>query len=323
MNRILLPTVLTALALVSGCDRRGDEAPRPAPPAAVEQAPAGLTPSAGNRVLEFKLGENVVQMEVAEPSPSLTAEGKGFYYYRLLREAVIREQLAQIYDRARSEWNASAVRERFERDWGTIRDGFERLGREIEAQRLFAKDYLERKATNVYLQPADYYRQLVEAGRQNLPFASSVEWERFHQLFPTLEDIDTLAKGIPETVEEAWRIHGQGLIADAFGEHWVLGKLRQQDPEIDSKLVDRGLIGQAVPDLPHSLSQPTSQEDVRKQLLNEMRNRMALAEALETIDFKDAEIGRLFKERARQELLEPMPHPFENVQFLGEKGSMP
>jgi len=315
---------LGCAALVSavGCGG-GEEKPAPAAaptPAtaapAADPFPAPTNPDA--RIFRFELGDHIIRLEVEKPKMELTAEGELFHFYRRVRDAAIQEYLAQEFDAAKANWDSGKVRAAFEENWSETKAGYDRLRVELEAQARFLGQYLEARKADATLKATDYWEQFTKNNQGLPPFESVTEWDRFARMFPSQDAISGVMASIPTTAEEAWKIHGNDLIVQAFGEEWAIGELRKRDPEATKAIESASTIGPIFGDTPSTLGRLNSAEDARAQVLAELRNRLALAGLLRTIKFNTPEDQAMFDKAAREELKQPLPKPLENVELLPE-----
>ncbi|MBI1289697.1 hypothetical protein GC173_00440 [bacterium] len=306
---LLLGIVLLGGLAISSC---GEEKAAPAKDA----AGATAAPKAEGRTFRFELGEHVVELTVPPPAQPLTAEGEKFYYYQNLREASIREYLAQQFDAASKTWDSGKVKKIFEENWAETKAGFDRMRQEVEAQGKFLDAYLEEKKSDAALKATDFYTRFEQSHKDRAPFESVTEWDRFAKMFPTSKDVQQLVANIPQTVEEAWKIHGPALTAQSFGDEWTLGELRKRDPEAEKKLGDKAGFGTLFPESQSTMGRLNSPDNTRAQVMAELRNRIALANLLESIKFTSPEDQKLFTDGARKELQEPLPQPLESVKLI-------
>ena len=311
-----------ALILAVGCGGSDEKVPAASPAEAKPAAPAAdpmPTPTDPNaRVFRFEMGDHIIQLEVEKPKLELTAEGEAFHFYRRVRDAAIQEYLAQQYDAARASWDSGKVRAAFEENWAETKAGYDRLRVELESQAKFLGAYLEAKKSDATLKAVDFWEQVTNESGATPPFESVTEWDRFARMFPTQESITGVMTSIPTSVEEAWKIHGNDLIVQAFGEEWAIGELKKRDPEVGKALDNATNIGTVFGDTPSTLGRLNSPEDARAQVLAELRNRLALAGLLRTIRFNSPEDQKMFDEAARNELQQPLPKPLDELELLPE-----
>jgi hypothetical protein len=298
-----IPALAITVLLAAGC---GEEAPAPAK----EPLAEATTPPAARTVTMQVAGAEV---EVMLPeAPDMTAFGRDFMDYQVLRDAAIREYLAQRYDEVAEQFDLDAVRAKFEQQWPKIEKQFAELKADLGKQRQFMEEYLAARKADGSLSPETWFAKLKEKAAE-APFTSSVEWKEFAKQFPSVQQVDEVLANFPQSVEEAWNLKGSQLTAEAFGEFWVMEQIRLAEEDPFALLSPQSIaagVDTATADAKAAFDQMLV---AKSDVIAMLRDRLALANVLPRLNVSDPRIHTMFQERARDEVNQPLPGNLEEA----------